>query len=145
MVDTQVRPSDVTVKFSDHFERDAATSRAKNSCPARGVSGVSWENLLWAGPAPPPVLEARTLAKMLGALDLQRTDLRAQISGCLDGDYSSAVGRARPQAVVWGRGGCRSWWPEGEAILAAAIAATMSSWFWGLWREWARRSTIGPY
>ena len=94
MVDTQVRPSDVT-KFPVidallKIQREAYVPDAKREAAYVG------ENLdLGDGRV---VLEARTLAKMLDVLDIQRDEVVLDI-GCGLG-YSSAVVAQMAEAVV---------------------------------------------
>lgn len=94
MVDTQVRPSDVT-KFPiieallhvprEHYVPDAARDTAYRDGPINLGSGRV-------------MLEPRTLAKMLDALDILRDDLVLDL-GCGLG-YSSAIMARMAQAIV---------------------------------------------
>ncbi len=94
MVDTQVRPSDVT-KFPII---DALLSVPREAFVPEGLREAAYigENL----PVGPNrvILEPRTFAKMLDALDLQPTDL-ALVVGCATG-YSAAVLARLAEAVV---------------------------------------------
>ena len=94
MVDTQVRPSDVT-KFPII---DAMLSVPRELFVPRAVKESAYigENCnLTAGRV---VLEPRTLAKMLDALDIQRNELVLDIGSGLG--YSSAVIARMAEAVV---------------------------------------------
>lgn len=94
MVDTQVRPSDVT-KFPV-IEAMLAVPREAYVPDQRREAAYVGENLdLGSGRV---VLEARTLAKMLDALDIQSDDVVLDI-GCGLG-YSSAVIARMADAVV---------------------------------------------
>ena len=94
MVDTQVRPSDVT-KFPVIDAMLSVPREAFVPDEKRGAAYVG-ENLdLGEGRV---VLEARTLAKMLDALDIQNDDVVLDI-GCGLG-YSSAVIAKMADAVV---------------------------------------------
>lgn len=94
MVDTQVRPSDVTkfpiIEAMLTVPREAFVPQAKREAAYVG------ENLEIA--AGRVVLEARTLAKMLDALDVQPTELVLDL-GCGLG-YSTAVIARLADAVV---------------------------------------------
>lgn len=94
MVDTQVRPSDVT-KFPV-IEAMLAVPREAYVPDQKREAAYVGENLdLGSGRV---VLEARTLAKMLDALDIQSDDVVLDI-GCGLG-YSSAVIARMAEAVV---------------------------------------------
>ncbi|MCB2095165.1 MAG: protein-L-isoaspartate O-methyltransferase [Rhodobacteraceae bacterium] len=94
MVDTQVRPSDVT-KFPVIEAMLRVRREAFVPTPRREAAYVG-ENLdIGAGRV---ILEPRTLAKMLDALDIQRTDVVLDI-GCGLG-YSTAVIARLADAVV---------------------------------------------
>ena len=94
MVDTQVRPSDVT-KFPV-IEAMLAVPREAYVPDQKREAAYVGENLdLGSGRV---VLEARTLAKMLDALDIQSDDVVLDI-GCGLG-YSSAVIARMADAVV---------------------------------------------
>jgi len=94
MVDTQVRPSDVT-KFPV-IEAMLAVPREAYVPDQKREAAYDGENLdLGSGRV---VLEARTLAKMLDALDIQSDDVVLDI-GCGLG-YSSAVIARMADAVV---------------------------------------------
>ena len=94
MVDTQVRPSDVT-KFPI-IEAMLAIPREAYVPPAKREAAYMGENLgIGAGRV---MLEARTLAKMLDALDIQPTDVVLDL-GCGLG-YSTAVIARFADAVV---------------------------------------------
>ena len=94
MVDTQVRPSDVT-KFPV-IDAMLAVPREKYVPDAKREAAYVGENLdLGAGRV---MLEARTLAKMLDGLDIQLGDVVLDI-GCGYG-YSSAVLARMADAVV---------------------------------------------
>lgn len=94
MVDTQVRPSDVTkfpiIDAMLSVEREAFVPDALREAAYVG------ENLTIAPGR--VMLDARTLAKMLDALDLQPTDLVLDIGAGLG--YSSAVVARMAEAVV---------------------------------------------
>lgn len=94
MVDTQVRPNDVT-KFPV-IEAMLAIPREEFVPPARRPVAYSGENLdIGNGRV---LLEPRTLAKMVDALDIQPTDLVLDIA-CGYG-YSSAVLARLAEVVV---------------------------------------------
>lgn len=94
MVDTQVRPNDVT-KFPV-IEAMLSIPREEFVPPARRPVAYSGENLdIGHGRV---LLEPRTLAKMVDALDVQPTDLVLDL-GCGYG-YSSAVIARMAEAVV---------------------------------------------
>lgn len=94
MVDTQVRPSDVT-KFPV-IDAMLAVPREKYVPDAKREAAYVGENLdLGTGRV---MLEARTLAKMLDGLDIQTGDVVLDI-GCGYG-YSSAVLARMADAVV---------------------------------------------
>ena len=94
MVDTQVRPSDVT-KFPV-IEAMLSVPREVFVPDEKREASYVGENLdLGAGRV---ILEARTLAKMLDALDIQNDDVVLDI-GCGLG-YSSAVIAKMAEAVV---------------------------------------------
>ncbi|HSG57183.1 MAG TPA: protein-L-isoaspartate O-methyltransferase [Paracoccaceae bacterium] len=94
MVDTQVRPSDVT-KFPI-IEAMLSIPREEFVPDSRREAAYVGENLdLGAGRV---MLEPRTLAKMLDALDVQRDELVLDL-GCGLG-YSSAVIARLAEAVV---------------------------------------------
>lgn len=94
MVDTQVRPNDVT-KFPI-IEAMLAVPREDFVPPARREAAYIGENV----PLAPGrvLLEPRSFAKMLDALDIQPTDLVLDV-GCGLG-YSSAVIARMAEAVV---------------------------------------------
>jgi len=112
MVDTQVRPSDVTkfpiIEALLHVPREDFVPKALSEAAYLG------ENLPF-GPAR-VLLEPRTLAKMLETLDLQPNDLLLDV-GCLTG-YSSAVAGRIAEAVV-GLEENEDFAQEAEALLAA--------------------------
>lgn len=94
MVDTQVRPSDVT-KFPI-IEAMLSVPRENFVPPQMREAAYMGKNLeLEDGRV---VLEPRTLAKMLDALDIRKTEMVLDI-GCLQG-YSSAVIARMAEAVV---------------------------------------------
>lgn len=94
MVDTQVRPSDVT-KFPI-IEAMLSVPREDFVPPQMREAAYMGKNLeLEDGRV---VLEPRTLAKMLDALDIRKTEMVLDI-GCLQG-YSSAVIARMAEAVV---------------------------------------------
>jgi len=112
MVDTQVRPSDVTkfpiIEAMLHVPREEFVSSARRETAYLG------ENLpVGQGRV---LLEPRTLAKMLDMINLQPTDLVLDI-GCLLG-YSSAVAARVAQAVVG---------VEADADLVAEAEALMAA------------------
>lgn len=94
MVDTQVRPSDVTkfpiIEAMLTVPREAFVPAAKKEAAYVG------ENIDLGGNR--VVLEARTLAKMLDALDVQRDELVLDVACGLG--YSSAVIARMAEAVV---------------------------------------------
>ncbi|MEI4485913.1 protein-L-isoaspartate O-methyltransferase [Frigidibacter sp. MR17.14] len=94
MVDTQVRPNDVTkfpiIEAMLHVPREVFVPAAKREAAYVG------ENLEFARGR--VVLEARTLAKMLDALDIQRDAVVLDL-GCGLG-YSAAVLSRMAEAVV---------------------------------------------
>ena len=94
MVDTQVRPSDVTkfpiIEAMLSVQREDFVPRAKREAAYMG------ENLSLGGNR--VVLEPRTLAKMLDALDISNDELVLDV-GCGYG-YSSAVIAHMAEAVV---------------------------------------------
>ena len=94
MVDTQVRPNDVT-KFPV-IEAMLAIPREEFVPDTRRAVAYSGENLDIGGGR--VLLEPRTLAKMVDALDIQPTDLVLDI-GCGYG-YSTAVIARMAEAVV---------------------------------------------
>lgn len=112
MVDTQVRPNDVTkfpiIEAMLNVPREAFVPASRRE--AAYVGG----NLEIGGGR--VILEARTLAKMLDALDLQQTDLVLDI-GCGLG-YSTAVIARMAEAVVA---------IEEDADLAAQAQARLST------------------
>lgn len=112
MVDTQVRPSDVT-KFPI-IEAFLNVPREEFVPASLREAAYLGENLpMGAGRV---MLEPRTLAKMLDVIDLQPTDLLLDI-GCLLG-YSSAVAGRIAEAVV-GLEDNPDMVKEAEAVLAA--------------------------
>jgi protein-L-isoaspartate(D-aspartate) O-methyltransferase len=112
MVDTQVRPSDVTkfpiIEAFLHVPRE-------DFVPARLREAAYLGEDLPFG-AGRVLLEPRTLAKMLEELNLQPTDLLLDV-GCLMG-YSSAVAARIAEAVV-GLDENADLTHEAEALLAA--------------------------
>lgn len=111
MVDTQIRPSDVT-KFPI-IEAMLAVPREEYVPAALREAAYIGENLdLGPGRV---ILEPRTLAKMLDALDLQRDELVLDL-GCGQG-YSAAVIARLAEAVVA---------VEEDAALAAEAQATLA-------------------
>lgn len=94
MVDTQVRPNDVT-KFPI-IEAMLAVPREDFVPPARREAAYIGENVALAPGR--VLLEPRSFAKMLDALDIQPTDLVLDV-GCGLG-YSSAVIARMAEAVV---------------------------------------------
>ena len=94
MVDTQVRPSDVTkfpiIEAMLSVPREAFVPRDKREAAYVG------ENVDLGGGR--VVLEPRTLAKMLDALDIENDDLVLDVGGGLG--YSSAVVARVAEAVV---------------------------------------------
>jgi protein-L-isoaspartate(D-aspartate) O-methyltransferase len=112
MVDTQVRPSDVTkfpiIEAMLHVPREEFVPN-----PLREAAYLG-ENLAMASRR--VLVEPRTLAKMLDALDLRPTDLVLDV-GCLMG-YSSAVAARIAEAVV-GVEAIGELAAEAEATLAA--------------------------
>lgn len=94
MVDTQIRPSDVT-KFPI-IEAMLAVQREEFVPSAQREASYVGENITLAQNR--VILEPRTLAKMLDALDVQRNELILDI-GCGLG-YSSAVIARLAEAVV---------------------------------------------
>ncbi|MBK0328670.1 protein-L-isoaspartate O-methyltransferase [Rhodobacteraceae bacterium F11138] len=94
MVDTQIRPSDVTkfpiIKAMLEVKREAYVPGALQEAAYTG------ENIVLDGGR--VMLEPRTLAKMLDAVDISNDDLVLDI-GCTYG-YSSAVVARIAQAVV---------------------------------------------
>lgn len=94
MVDTQVRPSDVT-KFPI-IEAMLAVPREAFVPTGRREAAYIGENL----PLGPRrvILEARTLAKMLDALDIQTTELVLDVAPGMG--YSSAVIARLAEAVI---------------------------------------------
>lgn len=112
MVDTQVRPSDVTkfpiIEAMLHVPREAYVPSEKREAAYVG------ENMqIGAGRV---VLEARTLAKLLDALDIQPTETVLDL-GCGLG-YSTAVIARLADAVIA---------VEEDGALAAAAQRTLSS------------------
>ena len=112
MVDTQVRPSDVT-KFP--------IIRAMLDVPREAFVPVALKEAAYVGEnlviAPGRVvLEPRTLAKMLDALDIQGTELVLDV-GCGLG-YGAAVIAQLAEAVVA---------VEEDAVLAAAAQAALGT------------------
>lgn len=94
MVDTQVRPSDVTkfpiIDAMLTVKRELFVPRDKREAAYIGENvGLGDSRVL---------LEARSLAKMLDALDLQKTDLVLDIGAGLG--YSAAVMARMSEAVV---------------------------------------------
>ena len=94
MVDTQVRPSDVTkfpiIDAMLKVQRELFVPRDKREAAYIGENvGLGDGRVL---------LEARSLAKMLDALDLQKTDLVLDIGAGLG--YSAAVMARMSEAVV---------------------------------------------
>ena len=94
MVDTQVRPSDVTkfpiIDAMLNVQRELFVPRDKREAAYIGENvGLGDGRVL---------LEARSLAKMLDALDLQKTDLVLDIGAGLG--YSAAVMARMSEAVV---------------------------------------------
>ena len=94
MVDTQVRPSDVTkfpiIDAMLAVQRELFVPRDKREAAYVGENvGLGDGRIL---------LEARSLAKMLDALDLQKTDLVLDIGAGLG--YSAAVMARMSEAVV---------------------------------------------
>lgn len=94
MVDTQVRPSDVT-KFPI-IEAMLAVPREAYVPAALREAAYVGENL--ALPGGRVMLDPRTLAKMLDALDIVPTDLVLDLGAC--GGYSTAVIARLCEAVV---------------------------------------------
>lgn len=94
MVDTQVRPSDVT-KFPIIEAMLAIPREAYVPSPKREAAYMGENLAIGAGRV---MLEARTLAKMLDALDIQPTDVVLDL-GCGLG-YSTAVIARFADAVV---------------------------------------------
>lgn len=94
MVDTQVRPQDVT-KFPI-IEAMLAVPREVYVPGAKREAAYIGENLVLGGDR--VMLEARTLAKMLDALDIQPSEVVLDL-GCGLG-YSSAVIARMAEAVV---------------------------------------------
>lgn len=94
MVDTQIRPSDVT-KFPI-IDAMLEVPREAFVPPAAREAAYMGENISLGGPR--VVLEPRTLAKILDALDIQPDELVLDI-GCGLG-YSSAVMARLAEAVV---------------------------------------------
>lgn len=94
MVDTQVRPSDVT-KFP---VIDAMLSVAREAFVPNGAREAAYvgENLDLGGGR--VLLEPRTLAKMLDALDIQSDEMVLDIGAALG--YSAAVIACMAEAVV---------------------------------------------
>ncbi len=94
MVDTQVRPSDVT-KFPI-IEAFLNVPREEFVPSALREAAYLGENLTYS--AGRVMLDPRTLSKMLDAVDLRRNDLVLDL-GCLTG-YSSAIAGQIAEAVV---------------------------------------------
>ena len=94
MVDTQVRPSDVTkfpiIDAMLTVQRELFVPRDKREAAYIGENVDLGDGRV--------LLEARSLAKMLDALDLQKTDLVLDIGAGLG--YSSAVMARMSEAVV---------------------------------------------
>ena len=94
MVDTQVRPSDVTkfpiIEAMLTVQRELFVPRDKREAAYIGENVDLGDGRV--------LLEARSLAKMLDALDLQKTDLVLDIGAGLG--YSSAVMARMSEAVV---------------------------------------------
>ena len=94
MVDTQVRPSDVTkfpiIQAMLTVQRELFVPRDKREAAYIGENVDLGDGRV--------LLEARSLAKMLDALDLQKTDLVLDIGAGLG--YSSAVIARMSEAVV---------------------------------------------
>ena len=94
MVDTQVRPSDVTkfpiIQAMLTVQRELFVPRDKREAAYIGKNVDLGDGRV--------LLEARSLAKMLDALDLQKTDLVLDIGAGLG--YSSAVMARMSEAVV---------------------------------------------
>ena len=94
MVDTQVRPSDVTkfpiIQAMLTVQRELFVPRDKREAAYIGENVDLGDGRV--------LLEARSLAKMLDALDLQKTDLVLDIAAGLG--YSSAVMARMSEAVV---------------------------------------------
>ena len=94
MVDTQVRPSDVTkfpiIQAMLTVQRELFVPRDKREAAYIGENVDLGDGRV--------LLEARSLAKMLDALDLQKTDLVLDIGAGLG--YSSAVMARMSEAVV---------------------------------------------
>lgn len=112
MVDTQVRPSDVTkfpiIEAMLHVPREDFVAGTLREAAYLG------ENLNMGNGR--VLLEPRTLAKMLDAIDLQPSDLVLDV-GCLLG-YSSAVIARIAEAVVG---------VEADSALAAEAEAVLSA------------------
>jgi len=112
MVDTQVRPSDVTkfpiIEAMLHVPREVYVPSEK-----REAAYVGENMTIGAGRV---VLEARTLAKLLDALDIQPTETVLDL-GCGLG-YSTAVIARLADAVIA---------VEEDGALAAAAQRTLSS------------------
>ncbi len=94
MVDTQVRPSDVTkfpiIQAMLTVQRELFVPRDKREAAYIGENVDLGDGRV--------LLEARSLAKMLDALDLQKTDLVLDIGAGLG--YSAAVMARMSEAVV---------------------------------------------
>ena len=94
MVDTQVRPSDVTkfpiIEAMLTVQRELFVPRDKREAAYIGENVDLGDGRV--------LLEARSLAKMLDALDLQKTDLVLNIGAGLG--YSAAVMARMSEAVV---------------------------------------------